>query len=104
MPEIYEILTDRPREEVVTKMPWSQYRKVVAMNPSTLVAGLGSMKELKLAWDHPGKSTAAMEFGTACHTLVFEPREFSSRYVSWDGSRRGGEFKEFAPGALLAGE
>lgn len=101
MNEIYSVLNGT-RNEIVERYNWSEYRKAVGMNPSSLVHGLESMKKLKWEWDHPSKSTPAMAFGTACHTLLFEPREFEKRYAVWDGgSRRGKDYQDFKSDAFL---
>lgn len=96
MSEIYDIVPGN-RVELVPGMSWDDYRTVAGMNPSSLVHGLESMKKLVWEWEHPSPSTGPQEFGTACHTLCFEPKEFQKRYVFWTGgSRRTKAYREFA--------
>ena len=107
MADIYDILvgSNAGRVELVPGMSWQDYRATVAMNPSSLVHGLESMKKLLWEWENPSPSTAAMAFGTACHTLCFEPKSFEQRYAFWSGgSRRTKEYREFAVDAWERGE
>lgn len=63
------------------KMSWDSYRKVLAMNPSTLVHGLKSMLHLKHAiYDAEDEETAAKQKGSVVHALLLEPEEFESTY------------------------
>lgn len=58
------------------------YSKIQKMNPSTLVAGLKSMKRLaRQIKEGFGETTDAMIFGTRLHVLLLEPEEFESQFV-----------------------
>lgn len=103
MTEIYDIL-DGTRTGIETGLSWEDYWSIPAMNPSRLCAGLESMKKLFWEWGRESKSTPAMEFGKACHTLCFEPRQFEHRYAFWDGSRRTSAYREFSVDAWEEGK
>jgi len=61
---------------------WEEYLSIKRMNPSTLVAGLKSMKRLaRQIKEGFGEPTNAMRFGTGLHALLLEPEEFESRFV-----------------------
>jgi exodeoxyribonuclease VIII len=76
-------------------MSRSDYLKIKAVNVSLLVEGERSMAHLKWAMDHAKEPTDAMKRGTAVHMAVFEPEEFESKTVVFEGVRRGKEkFKE----------
>lgn len=46
--------------------------------------------------EHQIKQTPAMALGRVAHTLVFEPQQFASEYVIWEGGdRRGKEWLAF---------
>lgn len=89
-------ILDCRRVGLETGVSWDDYRQFAAMNPSTLVIGLSSMRRLRWSWDHPSAPTAAQQLGSAVHTLCLEPREFERRYAHWEGSRRTKEYREFA--------
>lgn len=67
------------------RVSWDDYLGIVAMNPSTLVHGLQSMKHLNHAWHRPDSpDTPSMQWGRALHCLLFERDEFALRYVECD--------------------
>lgn len=74
---------------------WRAYRDLAAMNPSTLVYGLRSMRHLKDAWETTGKDSPAKHWGRAAHCLLLEPNEFTKRYATWSGSRKTNDYKDF---------
>jgi hypothetical protein len=95
-------------------MPWLEYRKIPAMNPSTLVRGIVecsaeemsiSMRHILYAWNHPEKDTPSMIWGRAVHTALLERDIFEERYAIWEfGDRRGNAWKDFAADAQLRGQ
>ena len=74
---------------------WNAYKNIIAMNPSTLVHGIKSMKHLKNAWENGRPDTPDFLFGRACHTMLFEPQEYEKRYAIWEGRRQGNDYKDF---------
>lgn len=59
-----------------------QYDLIKAMNPSTIVNGIRSMKRLKRVIDQGGiEPTPAMNLGTATHALLLEPEEFERQFA-----------------------
>ncbi len=86
-------------EGIRTKLSWDDYCDLPGLNPSTIAHGInspgqpGSLKHLKHAWEDPDrKDSDTMLWGRALHCLLFEPKEFEHRYISWadndDGSTR----------------
>jgi hypothetical protein len=61
---------------------WAGYRAIARMNPSTIVHGFNSMKEL-LAVMEGGfyEESNAMRLGTGIHALTLEPDEFKDRFA-----------------------
>jgi hypothetical protein len=74
---------------------FAEYRKIKALNPSTLVHGRVSMKHLLHAWNNPGEETDDMRIGTLTHMLCFEPDRVLDEVAVWDGVRRGKEWVSF---------
>ena len=63
-------------------IPWADYCQVKRMNPSTLVAGVHSMKRLKSRIDEGfPEETNAMRKGSGGHALLLEPDQFEKRFV-----------------------
>jgi len=60
-----------------------EYETIYAMNPSTLVHGIRSMKRLKRVIDNRGiiEETDPMRLGTGIHALTLEPAEFERQFV-----------------------
>ncbi len=60
-----------------------EYETIYAMNPSTLVHGIRSMKRLKRVIDNRGiiEETDPMRLGTGIHALTLEPAEFQRQFV-----------------------
>jgi len=60
-----------------------EYETISAMNPSTLVHGIRSMKRLKRVIDNRGiiEETDPMRLGTGIHALTLEPAEFERQFV-----------------------
>jgi hypothetical protein len=112
MAEISEI-RDVTLRGVKQDVSWESYRAIPAMNPSTLVSAIRgrstggelqiSMKHLRYAWDNGRKDSASMVWGRALHSLIFEPNDFESRYIPWDGIRRGAKYKKFIADSGTAG-
>lgn len=61
---------------------WFEYRAIQRMNPSTIVHGFRSMREL-LAVMEGGfyEETNAMRLGTGIHALTLEPDDFRERFA-----------------------
>jgi hypothetical protein len=96
LPEIAEVLGGTRRG--IEVVPWHEYISLAALNPSTIAHGVppkGSMLHLKNAWDNGRADSESMLWGRAVHCLLFEPREFESRYWEWSGKKSGKEFKSF---------
>jgi hypothetical protein len=112
MPDIAGILQGT-RNEIVYDLPWADYCSAVAMNPSTLIAGLkpkGSLKHLKWYWDASGIAdedekapSGPLVWGRAAHALLFEPDKFPERYHCWGERRAGKEYDFFAKAARECG-
>lgn len=101
-----ESLLGGNRNEIVPRVPWSQYLQEAGLNPSTIVKGVRGMHDdgelilsmlaLKHAWDNPGEDTDDLLWGRALHCLLYEPGLFEQRYVRWDGGKRyGGAWDDF---------
>ena len=78
---------------------FEEYRKLPAMNFSTLKHGAKSMLALKYAIDNPdaaGADTTSRMVLRAIHALMLEPDTFDRDFVIWEGSdRRGSKWTEF---------
>jgi hypothetical protein len=103
MDHAIEAIRPGRRREIVEQLDWTAYKNLAAMNPSTLVFGLKSMRHLRHAWYNPRKDTDAMRWGRAVHTLLFEPQEFLKRFTSWSGRRAGNEYADFYAEATTQG-
>jgi hypothetical protein len=67
--------------QIIENLPFAQYQRIMAMNPSTLVHGRKSMRALKAAIDGgSSEPTQAMRFGNKYHTLILEPEEFEESF------------------------
>lgn len=66
----------------IFEIGWNEYRSIQRMNPSTIVHGFRSMKEL-LAVMEGGfyEESNAMRLGTGIHALTLEPDEFQERFA-----------------------
>lgn len=98
MPEISEILLDGPGlNEIREGLPFDEYCQIVAMNPSTLVKGVKSLKHLRHGWYNRGEDSDDLLWGRAVHCLLFEPEQFEQRYCYYYGRRdkRVKEYQEF---------
>ena len=96
MRDIRSVLLSRDIEpEIKRGQSWEAYKDLPALNPSSIVKAIQSrrdgltlsMKHFLHAWGQPGKDTDSMQLGRAAHCLVFEPREFTSRFVYYEGKR-----------------
>lgn len=66
---------------ISTNVAWDEYTRIERMNPSTLVAGIKSMRHLFIRMrDGFGEPSDPMRFGTGLHALLLEPDEFESRF------------------------
>jgi hypothetical protein len=84
-------------------MNFADYRALPGVNWSTLKHMAESPLEYQYALAHPSPYTDAMRFGKLVHCAVLEPRELPLRYVTWDGSRRSKDYREFEAVAIDAG-
>lgn len=95
MRDIKAILGGSIRRGVFPKLERDQYREACGLNPSSIKEK--SPLHVREVYEKPnGKSTDAMNLGTAVHTLVWEPHLFTEQVVCWDGDRRGNGWKAFA--------
>lgn len=70
-----------PEPGIYKDVPFEEYQSWEAMNASTLVHGLTSMKHLKAAIDgHMGYSSKDMNFGSALHCRLLEPSIYESEW------------------------
>lgn len=76
-----------------SRLTFSAYRKIDAINWSRLKLLRISALAYRYAEDHPDdeQDTDAMRLGRATHTAVFEPDRFPLEYVVWTGDRRAGK-------------
>lgn len=81
------------RHGVFERMNRDQYREACGLNPSSLKKP--SPLHVKHAYENQGETTDAMRFGTAVHTMLWEPHRFSEHIAVWEGDRRGKEWKAF---------
>lgn len=66
---------------ISTDIAWDEYTQVNRMNPSTLVAGIKSMRHLFIRMrDGFGEPSDPMRFGTGLHALLLEPDKFEARF------------------------
>lgn len=79
-------------------MTISSYRQVAALSGTGLVKLARSPKHYREYVDYPQEPTAAMQLGTAVHTMVLEMSTFSSQYAIFlgEGTRASKEYKAFA--------
>jgi len=63
-------------------MNFEEYRKINAMNWSSLKDMNVSARLYKWRIDHPRPETPALSMGSALHTAILEPEEFLQRYVT----------------------
>lgn len=72
----------RGGNELRAGVPFGEYRKIRALNHSTMEAGLLSMAHVRerLAGSDDGE-TAATVLGRAVHTLALEPETFGAEYL-----------------------
>lgn len=74
----------------------ADYASIDAINWSTLKEAARSALHYQYRLAHPAEETAAMRFGRAVHTAVFEPDRFPLEYVVFDGAaRRGKDWEAF---------
>ena len=59
-----------------------EYRAAPGISRSELFILTQSPLHFKYALEHPEEETAALAFGTAAHTRILEPTEFSKRYTT----------------------
>ncbi|MCA9018036.1 MAG: PD-(D/E)XK nuclease-like domain-containing protein [Planctomycetaceae bacterium] len=84
-----------PEPGIYQSIPFSDYQQWDAMNVSTLVHGLNSMKHLKAALDGKmSKDSKDLSFGRALHAKLLEPELFDREYKVSNGCTA--EFKSGA--------
>lgn len=93
MRDIASIIDGPFRTGVLSHMNRDEYREACGLNPSSLKKP--SPLHVKHAYENQGATTDAMRFGTAVHTMLWEPHRFSEDIAVWDGDRRGKEWKAF---------
>lgn len=77
-------------------LPRSAYDAADGVNFSTLKYFARSAAHYRHALLQPHEDTDALALGRAVHLAVFEPEQFRSRVVRWDGgTRRGREWEAF---------
>jgi len=72
-----------PEDGIREGFAWDEYRKLNAMNATTLLWGLNSMQHLKAAIDGTldRKETPALAFGKALHCRLLEPSLYKTLYT-----------------------
>lgn len=78
-------------------LAFDQYRRLRAMNFSTLKHGAKSMLHLRHAIDNPDERDTISRMVLRCiHAVTLEPDRFPLDFAIWTGGdRRGGDWKEF---------
>ena len=71
----------QPKIGIFPNKKFSTYRGWDAANKSTIWHCLRSPAHAKMKMLEPEAPTAAMEFGTACHTIALEFQKFDRQYV-----------------------
>lgn len=66
---------------IETVQPFADYLAIKAMNASTLIHGLQSMRRLKWALDGGVIESPALAFGTDAHAAILTPDEFAVSYI-----------------------
>lgn len=66
-----------------SRMPFEEYRAIVALNISRLKEIRRSPQHYRYALEHP-KVTDPLILGTAGHVAVLEPERFSKQFAVWD--------------------
>lgn len=78
----------RPEPGVYRNVSWERYRKIDAVNQSSLKNILVSPHEYQAKLERDLESKALMA-GSGIHGLVLEPRSVGSKFAVWPGDRRG---------------
>jgi len=73
---------------------WAEYLEIDAVNFSSLKNMAQGADYYKWRLANPLVPTTDMKKGTAIHTMVLEPDQFSARYAVWEGARRGEAYAE----------
>jgi len=76
-------------------MTFEDYRKIDAVNASSLKEMRKSPRHFAYRIKHPMEDTPRLGLGRATHTAVFEPDRFPLDYALWDGDRRGKAYAAF---------
>ena len=76
-------------------MPFDEYLALEGMNASTIKSGMKSMKHMKSYMDNGIDPTPAMQKGSLIHSAILEPELLDATVVTYDGIRRGNDWKEF---------
>jgi hypothetical protein len=110
MRNITDIVTKSDQEPWQThkNLPRRDYEQIIAMNPSTLAAGLVGVSEvdvraIKETYETGLTSAVSddMDRGTLAHLLLLQPELLADRVAVWDGGRRSGkEWDEFCANSI----
>src|SRR5689334_13632573 len=76
-------------------MTFEDYRKIDAVNASSLKEMRKSPKHYLHRLKNPIDDTPRLGLGRATHTAVFEPDRLLLDYAVWEGDRRGKAYAEF---------
>ncbi len=95
----------------VQHITFAEYRAVPAVNASSLKAMILDREEAKYSaaayhhiQEHPRTDTAALAQGRAFHCAALEPLAFPTRYLVYDGERRGKDWTDFHDSAPAGAE
>lgn len=80
----------------MTRLPWSAYLALDAVNWSSLKHMDDSAAHYLYHLHNPTPETAAQTIGRYVHAAVLDPDHLAADFVVWNGDRRGSDYKAFA--------
>jgi len=85
--DLKEILTDKPRQEIVSGMTWDEYKGTLALNPSSICCCDKSELHVRYALLDGERDTPSLQKGRALHCALLEPQRFTEAYEAADTRR-----------------